>query len=67
MHTVKEKVLLYAPVTTEFTRLKLNSSKFPAFLYADASKYDPKKPHRGLLKGPLLVRVSDVANTCVSF
>jgi hypothetical protein len=24
MHTVKEKVLLYVPATTQFTRLKLN-------------------------------------------
>jgi len=50
------------------SQIKIKASEFPAFLYADASKFDPKKPHRGLLKGLLLVRVSDVASTssCVS-
>lgn len=39
------------------SQIKIRASEFPSFLYADASKYDPKKPYRGLLRGPLLVRV----------
>ena len=45
------------------SQIKIKASEFPAFLYADGSKIDPKKPHRGLLKGSLLVRVSDITST----
>jgi hypothetical protein len=45
------------------SQIKIRASEFPSFLYADASKYDPNKPHRGLLKGPLLVRVCDLPHS----
>jgi hypothetical protein len=40
------------------SQIKICATEFPSFLYADASKFDKDKPHRGLLRGPILVRVS---------
>lgn len=40
------------------SQIKIRATEFPSFLYADASKFDKDKPHRGLLRGPILVRVS---------
>jgi hypothetical protein len=40
------------------SQIKIRATEFPSFLYADASKFDQNRPHRGLLKGPILVRVS---------
>jgi hypothetical protein len=40
------------------SQIKIRATEFPSFLYANASKFDKDKPHRGLLKGPVLVRVS---------
>jgi len=40
------------------SQIKIRATEFPSFLYADASKFDKDRPHRGLLKGPILVRVS---------
>jgi len=37
--------------------IKIYASEFPSFLYADAAKFNPKKPYRGLLRSLLLVRV----------
>ena len=48
------------------SQIKIKASEFPAFLYADASNFDPKKPHRGLLKGPLLVKVSGISSYLLS-
>jgi hypothetical protein len=39
------------------SQIKIRATEFPSFLYADASKFDKDKPHRGLLRGPILVRV----------
>lgn len=39
------------------SQIKIRATEFPSFLYADASKFDADKPHRGLLRGPVLVRV----------
>jgi hypothetical protein len=40
------------------SQIKIRATEFPTFLYADASKFDKDKPHRGLLRGPILVRVN---------
>ena len=39
------------------SQIKICATEFPSFLYADASKFDKDKPHQGLLKGSILVRV----------
>jgi hypothetical protein len=39
------------------SQIKIRATEFPSFLYADASKFDKDKPYRGLLRGPILVRV----------
>ena len=37
--------------------IKIHASEFPSFLYADAAKFNPTKPYRGLLRSLLLIRV----------
>jgi hypothetical protein len=38
--------------------IKIKATEFPSFLYPVDADYNPNKPLIGLLRGPLLVRVS---------
>jgi hypothetical protein len=40
--------------------IKIKATEFPFFLYPADAAYNPHKPLIGLLRGPLLVRVSEL-------